>query len=485
MAERMSGHGRSTRILVGATASLALLVGLATAGMTVRWLQLRGVGTEVWDPVVPEDSPDQVRGECATESCNYLLLGSDSRAGLTPEEQEQFGPDASLGGANRADTIMLVHTDPGLQKAIVLSFPRDLWVAIPGRGRGRINTAFEGGLARGGARRVAQTVANLTGLSIDHYLYVDLNGFQQIVDTLGGVHMCIPAYNVNTPGNLPATLPNGEQTTIYYDEVGHIADPNAGLNIEPGCQRLGGDQALAYVRARHLPCDLIPDFARIGRQQQFLRAVINQMLRPGMVVKAPSLVRPILSNLRRDRDFRPSDLIYLVGQLRGLSTGAVEFRTVPAVAALIEGKAVLRIDPSAEKIFDAIRAGRPIGTVGTELVYTPPTEANTTVAVVDLHSGGTASEVETVLADAGFDIAPGIWTPGEAAIGVRRAAIVFRPAAGARAQVVAAYFPDLPLIESSELRGAQVAIIVPASYDFVAPGEAAIAPQDADCPSVS
>ena len=97
---------------------------------------------------------------------------------------------------------MLVHTDPRLQKAIVLSFPRDLWVAIPGRGHDRINTAFEGGLRHGGPQLVAQTVANLTGLQIDHYLYVDLEGFRRTVNTLGGVDMCIPAYNVNTPGDL-------------------------------------------------------------------------------------------------------------------------------------------------------------------------------------------------------------------------------------------------------------------------------------------
>ncbi|HEX4942054.1 MAG TPA: LCP family protein, partial [Actinomycetota bacterium] len=419
MAERISGHGTLARTLVGVTASLALLVGLVTAALTIRWIQIRDDGTiPIWDSVIPQGGSRQPADPCTQQSCNYLLLGSDSRAELTPEEQEQFGPDASLGGANRADTIMLLHTDPRLQKAIVVSFPRDLWVPIPGRGNDRINTAFEDGLRRGGPRQVAQTVANLTGLRIDHFLYVDLNGFQRIVETLGGVDMCIPAYHVNTPGNLPATLPNGEQTTIYYDEVGYIADANAGLLIKPGCQRLRGDQALAYVRARHLPCDFIPDFARIGRQQQFLRAVINQMLQPSMIVRAPSLVRPILSAMHRDRGFRLSDLVALVGELRGLSTGAVEFRTVPAVAAMIEGKSVLRMDPSAERIFRAIRNGRPIGNVGTELTSTPPTEASTIVAVVDIDSGGTASDVEAVLANAGFDIAPGIWSPGDASLGV-------------------------------------------------------------------
>jgi anionic cell wall polymer biosynthesis LytR-Cps2A-Psr (LCP) family protein len=483
MAERISGHGTVARALVGVTASLALLVGLVTAGLTVRWVQLRGIGTNdgPFDVIAPSGSPVP-SGPCADGACNYLLLGSDSRAGLSPEQQQQFGTDKSLGGANRADTIMLVHTDPRLQKAIVLSFPRDLWVPIPGRGHDRINTAFEGGLRHGGAHLVAQTVADLTGLQIDHYLYVDLEGFRRTVNTLGGVDMCIPSYNVNTPGDLTGTAPNGDPILVHYDEVGHIADPNSGLNIKPGCQRLDGDQALAYVRARHLPCDHIPDFARIGRQQQFLRAVVNQMLQPAMVVKAPSLVGPVLANLQRDAGLLPSDLVYLVGQLRGLSTGAVEFRTVPGFAAQEGTKAVLRMDPSADEIFRAIKQRRPIGNVGTTLVNTPPSEANTEVAVVDANSGGTASKVEGVLNDAGFDVSPGIWPVGEAPVLGTGPAIVFRPEATANAQVVAAYFPDLPLIPSADLRGAQVAIVIPSSYTLVQPGQGG---GSSGCPATS
>ena len=473
MAERISGHGTVARALVGVTASLALVVGLVTAGLTVRWVQLRGIGTDrSFIGADPSGSPaPPATGPCADQACNYLLLGSDSRAGLSPEEQKRFGTDESLGGTNRADTIMLVHTDPRLQKAIVLSFPRDLWVAIPGRGHERINTAFEGGLRHGGPQLVAQTVANLTGLRIDHYLYVDLEGFRRTVNTLGGVDMCIPSYNVNTPGDLTGTGSNGEPVLVHYDEIGHIADPDSGLNIKPGCQRLDGDQALAYVRARHLPCDHIPDFARIGRQQQFLRAVVNQMLQPGTVARAPALVEPVLGNLRRDAKLLPSDLVYLVGQLRGLSTGAVEFRTVPGFAAQEGTKAVLRMDPSAREIFRAIKSRRPIGNVGTRLINTPPSEANTKVAVVDANSGTTASSVEGVLNDAGFDVSPGIWPASEAPIDVRGPSIVFRPEASANANVVAAYFPDLQLIPSADLRGAQVAIVVPSSYTLVRPGQ--------------
>lgn len=310
---------------------------------------------------------------------------------------------------------------------------------------------------------MAQTVANLTGLVIDHYLYVDLDGFRTVVDTIGGVDMCIPAYHVNTPGWLPANDLDGNPIQVYVAEEGRIADPNAGLNIAPGCQRLEGEQALAYVRARHLPCDDIPDFSRIGRQQQFLRAMVNQMLEPSMIVRAPSLVPQVLDGLRRDARLLPSELVYLVGQLRGLSTGAVEFRAVPGTSAFVGEKSVVKMDPSAERLFAAIREGRPIGTVGTQLVDTPPSEANITVAVVDRRSEGVAAEVGSILADAGFDVTPGIRAPSEGP-DEPGPAIVFAEGSETKAGVVSAYFPDLPVVGPRPVNGADVAIVVPASY---------------------
>ena len=170
--------------------------------------------------------------------CNYLLLGSDSRAGLSDEEQTEFGTDKQIGGENRADTIMLVHTDPKLEKAIIISFPRDMYVPIPGHGEDKINAAFEGGIEGGGPELVAGTVQNLTGLKIDHFLYVDLAGFQGVIDELGGVDMCITGENVNTPGYVESETADGTISEVYYKEPGHIVDPRTGLDVKPGCQRL-------------------------------------------------------------------------------------------------------------------------------------------------------------------------------------------------------------------------------------------------------
>ena len=135
---------------------------------------------------------------------------------------------------------MLVHTDPKLEKAIIVSFPRDLYVDIPGHGEDKINAAFEGGIEGGGPALVAATVHDLTGLKINHVLYVDLAGFQGVIDDLGGVDMCISGENVNTPGYVESEEADGTISEVYYKEPGHIVDPRTGLDVKPGCQRLAG-----------------------------------------------------------------------------------------------------------------------------------------------------------------------------------------------------------------------------------------------------
>lgn len=470
------------RVLVAATASLSLVFGLVGAASAVRWVQLRGVGVEpdAFHPTGPSGAPTT---RCTDHPCNYLLLGSDSRAGLPGDQQHQFGTNKDIGGTNRADTIMLVHTDPALQKAIVLSFPRDLWVQIAdGHGHDKINAAFEGGLTGGGPQLMADTVSALTGLRIDHYLYIDLAGFEKVVETLGGVTLCIPDYQVNTPGILYQHTGSGGEQPIDYTEVGHIADPNTGLDVTPGCQRLDGYQALAYVRTRSLPCDTIPDFARISRQQQFLRALVNQMLRPTELAKAPGLIGPILASMHRDSGFLPADLVYLVGQLRGLSTGNVEFRSVSGTGGTRDGKSVVLMDRTAEQIFAAIRDGKQLGDIGTTLLDTPPSEANTTVAVIDAGASAKAAEVETLLSNAGFDVSPGV-SQATPPAGVNGAAIVFQPGKDAYAGVVHSYFPNLPVVASKRLTAAPVAIVVTPGYTAAPSGSPSPSPSGSACPA--
>jgi LCP family protein required for cell wall assembly len=441
------GHERSPhahrtlfRGLVGITASLSLVVAAVSAYAYVGYLQANGGITRIPNSPVPSGSaPQHDFGPCVDNVCNYLILGSDSREGLTPQEQVQFGTNADIGGSQRSDVIMLVHTDPKLQKAIVLSFPRDLWVNIPGMGMDKINAAFSGGLAGFGAQRVAKTVEQLTGLKINHVLYVDLAGFQGIVDTLGGVTMCIPTA---------------------------MTDPLTGLDVKAGCQTLNGYQALAYVRTRHQPCDLVPDFARIGRQQQFLRAVLNRLLSPGEIAKAPSLIRPVARNLVADQGFDLADVVYLVKQLEGISTGAVEFRAVPGVGATEGGLDVVLPDPVAGQIFARIRQGKPLGDLGQNLAGTAPSEASIVVPVVDHGSAGTAAKVEQILSDSGFDTSPGIVDYATYGSDIKGSVIAYKAGHQSDAEVVQKYFPNLRLLEvpDSALRGSPVAVFITGGF---------------------
>jgi hypothetical protein len=305
------------------------------------------------------------------------------------------------------------------------------------------------------------------------------------VNTLGGVDMCIPSYDVNTPGTIPAPTATGGETTAYVDKQGHVVDLFTGLDVLPGCQLLDGTQALAYVRSRHLRCDLVPDFSRIGRQQQFMRAIINQMLQPAELAKAPGLIGPVLASLHRDARFYPGDLVNLVGQLRGLSTGAVEFRSVPGTPGWAGPLSVVKMDPSAKEIFRAIADGRSIEGVGTQLENTAPSEANTTVQVIDAGNAAGASKTEDVLTKAGFDVSPGVVTAAPPK-GVRHTVIAYAPGEEAYANVAATYFPGLKLVEIKGL-ASPVAIVVFRGYEpsEQPSGGSSEGPTAAQCPTDS
>ncbi|HEY7399421.1 MAG TPA: LCP family protein [Actinomycetota bacterium] len=478
---RERAHGRAVRAFLATTAVLSLVVGGFGGYGYAAFIQAQGstqkIGQEVRDSN-GQDLPQLDYGPCVDHVCNYLILGSDSRAGLTHEEQVAYGSNEDIGGTNRSDVIMLVHTDPEQERATVLSFPRDLWVPIWHRSENRINTAFEGGLRGGGPQLVVKTVEDLTGIHINHWLYVDLARFQHIVEVLNGVTMCVPGSQVNTPGWLTQILSTGE-TQVYYKEPGHIVDLNAGLDITPGCQVLDAKQALAYVRARHLPCDAIPDFSRIGRQQQFLRSVLNRLLTPSEIAKAPSLIKPIAQNLATDDKFKLADVIYLLGQLKGISTGDVDFRAVPGTPQTIRPAgfttdiSVVMMDPVARELFRAIAERKALpSNVGVQLPDTPVSEAQVAVPVVDHDSGGVAANVETVLADAGFNVAPGVQPFASFGADVHGSVIAYEPDRLEEAQVVQQYFPSLKLVEVSKrsLHGNPVAVFVTGSFELPEPG---------------
>ncbi len=223
--------------------ALSLLVLLLLAGGGV-------LGGAVWLDTSLHREPvltDYANRPAAGRGTNWLLVGSDSRQGLSPEQQRDLATGGDI-GSSRTDTILLVHV-PELGSSIpttVVSVPRDSYVPIPGQGKDKINAAF----AAGGATLLTQTVEQATGLRLDHYAEVGFSGFAVLVDALGGITACLTA---------------------------PIDDPLAGVDLPAGCQELDGRSALGYVRSRATPR---ADLDRMVNQRQFMSALLQRTSSP-------------------------------------------------------------------------------------------------------------------------------------------------------------------------------------------------------------
>jgi LCP family protein required for cell wall assembly len=380
-----------------------------------------------------------------TQPRNVLLLGSDTREGLSPEEQIQFGSEETVEG-ERSDTIILIHIDPKKEKAQVIHFPRDLRVEIPGHGFNKINAAYELGEQEkdgGGPKLAIRTVREFTGLPIHNYVEVDLAGFQGLIDALGGVRIC-----VDRP----------------------MIDPLAGLSIESaGCHTLNGDEALAFARARHIEGDPIPDFSRIGRQQQLMRAIMNRML------SAPSLLNPdritaAAQNFTTDESVTSTDFLYLGSKLRELAqedpSGAttLDFRVVPGIPEFIgDVSYVIAEQPEASQLFERLRTGEPLGDLGKVLINTTRSPAQVNVQARDAGDTEETAQTTAFLRNAGFIV----HEEEPAPTGYEESVILYRPGSEENAEVVQGYYEQLDMEEAPpELFGDTIQVLVIVAPDF-------------------
>jgi LCP family protein required for cell wall assembly len=258
---------------------------------------------------------------------NVLLVGSDSRQGLTDEDLLRLGTDNEDERTGLTDTLMLVQLDAEEERASILSFPRDLLVTHCDGTKGRINAAYEYGeqlRPGGGARCLVETVKNLTGVPVHHYVQVDFQGFIKAVDAIGGVD-------------------------FYVDEP--LVDERAGLNVQPGCVHFDGAKALGFVRARYL--DPAADFGRIARQQRFLREMVAKaaslevLANPGRVL---GLVRSVGGALTVDPGLSsPLDQANLAYTFRELSNDGIDMHVAPGYDDTWNGANVLALDEQAAR----------------------------------------------------------------------------------------------------------------------------------------
>ncbi|UFT00185.1 LCP family protein [Nocardia huaxiensis] len=197
-----------------------------------------------------------------TPGTNWLLVGSDSRSGLSEEQEQELSTGGEV-GSERTDTIILVHV-PESGTPTLVSLPRDSYVSIPGNGRDKLNASF----AIGGPQLLVQTVEGATGLRIDHYAQIGFGGFADIVDAVGGIDMCL-------------------------DEA--INDPLAGIDLQAGCQKLNGAEALGFVRTRATPR---ADLDRMLNQRKFLSALLKKASSPGTLIN-PFRSWPLIQGLTK------------------------------------------------------------------------------------------------------------------------------------------------------------------------------------------
>lgn len=205
----------------------------------------------------PEPTPAPTEEPLPDSPLNILLVGADQR------------PDIE---AVRTDALVLVHLDRRNSKVSMLSLPRDLWVEIPGHGRGRINAAYPIGeqtLGPGGGPALAKaTVGKLLGLRVDYFVMVDFRGFKTVIDEIGGIEIDVPQA-IDDP-NYPT------------EDFGTIQ-----VKFPAGKQRLNGERALIYARTRHGDSD----FGRNQRQQQVLVAMFEQVQQQGLLTQLDKLDR--------------------------------------------------------------------------------------------------------------------------------------------------------------------------------------------------
>jgi LCP family protein required for cell wall assembly len=259
---------------------------------------------------------------------NILLVGSDNRS----------GSDARYGTAQgaRSDTTILLHTPADRREAVAVSIPRDSMVEIPQCTRsdgttaaasyGMFNSAFD----TGGIGCTVKTVETLTGVRITHFIVLDFTGFVQVVNALGGIRVCV-------------TQP--------------ISDPDSRLSLPAGITTLNGDQALAFVRVRHIGNG--SDLERITRQQYFLDELEAQVRAAG-VLSNPLRMYDIANAATKAIVTDPglgsiSRLLALVNSLNQVPSGKTTYVTVPNDPYPPDPNRVVWSEPGASELWDSIR----------------------------------------------------------------------------------------------------------------------------------
>jgi LCP family protein required for cell wall assembly len=298
---------------VKSTRAIRIITSLSVAIVLVSSVSSFGLG-QVSNSIARIDVFNSLedRPEKTSKAENYLLVGSDTREGLTKQQIRELrvGSTATAAGG-RSDTMLIIHLSKARDRAYIISLPRDSLVVIPEHvsssdketiipaRKGKLNSAF----SYGGAPLLIETIELATSIKIDHYVEVSFAGFAGIVDALGGIEVC---------------------TKVDID------DPKSHLVLSAGVHTLDGIEALKYVRTRDF--DGRGDIGRMQRQQQFMSAVMRKATSTGTLLnpfKLKNFINASLASVKLDSGLAPDDLLTLAKQLKNLSSGNVRTLTVP------------------------------------------------------------------------------------------------------------------------------------------------------------
>ncbi|QWF82613.1 Cell wall biosynthesis protein LcpA [Amycolatopsis sp. CA-230715] len=421
------------------------------------WAAMQGLvsGLSTTDVINSEGGGDKP----ADGARDILLVGLDSRTDaqgnpLSKELLDQLRAGASDGELN-TDTLIFVHIPNDGGKAVAISLPRDSYVEIPGYGKHKINsayaraknTAFNELKSKGvndpkelelqsnqaGAKELISTVEKLTGSTIDNYAAINLLGFSDVTQAIGGVDVCLNE-NVN--------------------------DSYSGAKFKAGPQTVQGADALAFVRQRHgLPRG---DLDRVVRQQVFMAGLAKKVLSAGTLTD-PSKLSSLTSAIQKSVVLNQGwDIFSFAQQLKGLTGGQLEFRTIPVVnmdySTPSDGSAI-QVDPAQVHNFVQGLTGPPPG-------EQKPPEADPGAAkgvTADVRNAtkkdGLAAGVSQTLTGKGF-------TAGDTSTTASRKTSVIQYAAGgqAAAQAASAALNGIRIEQDTSVLKGHLTVVLGADY---------------------
>jgi len=454
---------RRRRALVACALGLVVCAVVAVASFGYLALKLGSIGRVSVSGIHPvgPGSPQTI-----------LLTGSDSRAGETASQAQQFGSAAQVAG-QRSDVIVLIHLTPATGTAAMLSIPRDVFVPIAGTSSSnRINVAFTTSPSQ-----LVATIEQNFGIVINHYAQEDFSGLQGVANAVSGVCM-------NFPYPVRDGSPNGTGN-------------ESGLNIPTaGHHTLDGAMALALVRSRYYQylvngawrAEGTGDVGRIQRQHSFMRALASKAIHAslGNPLTANAVLGKAVHNVKIDTSYTTLGLIRLALHLRSLHPSGMPSFTLPYVAVTnYRGYGdVLLPDPAQDAA--VIAAWLSYGSSAAKVATPPPTVAPSTVTVRVLNGSGVAGQARTAsdaLQAAGFRVSA-VGTAPTLQHGA--SVLLYGPGLKPAAQTVAAHLGGPVTLQSSKQAGSEVVVTTGSAFTRVtggapAPGPAA-APTTAAVP---